>query len=100
MHYSCVTNIDNLTGQNRGCKQALHLGELHEQHAKGDTSAKGVIVKVLREDEIRVKMTARYHFLGRRLSRIQGLSKCRERLCCTKSLQQESVNTTNTTPQP
>ena len=52
MHYSCVTNIDNLTGHNRGCKQALHLGELHEQHAKGDTSAKGVIVKVLREDEI------------------------------------------------
>ena len=52
MHYSCVANIDKLTGQNIGCEQALHLGELQEQHAKGDTIAKGVIVKVLREDVI------------------------------------------------
>lgn len=43
MHYSCVTNIDKLTEQNIGCKQALHLAELQEQHAKGDTIAKGVI---------------------------------------------------------
>ena len=52
MHYSCVTNIDKLTEQNIGCKQALHLAELQEQHAKGDTIAKGMIVKVLQEDVI------------------------------------------------
>ena len=43
-HYSCITIIDKLTGQNIACKQALQLGEsrgvTREQHAKEDASTK------------------------------------------------------------
>ena len=44
-YYSCVTIIDQLTGQKIACKQALQMGEsrgvTREKHAKEDASTKG-----------------------------------------------------------
>lgn len=51
MHYSCVTNIDKLTEQNR-LQASSPFGGVARAARKGDTIAKGVIVKVLREDVI------------------------------------------------